>query len=309
MQRVSVTHFSDPGCPWAYSESPVLAALRWRYGDQLSWRLVMIGLSETPKRADLGCTPLRTARAYRSYRRFGMPFSVAPKTRTAATSRACRAIVAARLQDSALGDRAFRALQLMQFATTRLLDDDDALRDTLREVPGLDADAIVASLDDPAIIEAYEADRALARTAAGSPTEWLGKAAQTDGQVRYTAPSLIFEHNDVRLEAGGFQPIEAYEVILANFRAGLERRPAPEDPLDALEQEPSGLTTAEVAEVMRSDPWPANRDAAEEALMATAADGKVVRLRVGDDAVWLAARHAAERAEVRGSAAPAVGTL
>ena len=33
---VSVTHFTDPGCPWAWSASPALAALRWRYGDQLT---------------------------------------------------------------------------------------------------------------------------------------------------------------------------------------------------------------------------------------------------------------------------------
>ncbi|MCW3015705.1 MAG: hypothetical protein JWO02_2797, partial [Solirubrobacterales bacterium] len=29
---ISVTHFSDPGCPWAYSASPAIAALQWRYG-------------------------------------------------------------------------------------------------------------------------------------------------------------------------------------------------------------------------------------------------------------------------------------
>ena len=43
---VQVTHFSDPGCPWAWSASPAIAALRWRYGEQLDWRLVMIGLTE-----------------------------------------------------------------------------------------------------------------------------------------------------------------------------------------------------------------------------------------------------------------------
>ena len=30
---ISVTHFTDPGCPWAYSASPALAVLHWRYGD------------------------------------------------------------------------------------------------------------------------------------------------------------------------------------------------------------------------------------------------------------------------------------
>jgi hypothetical protein len=44
---VRVTHFSDPGCPWAWSAGPALATLRWRYSDQLEWRHVMIGLTET----------------------------------------------------------------------------------------------------------------------------------------------------------------------------------------------------------------------------------------------------------------------
>ena len=43
---IDVTHFTDPGCPWAYSASPALATLRWRYGDQLRWTLVTIGLAE-----------------------------------------------------------------------------------------------------------------------------------------------------------------------------------------------------------------------------------------------------------------------
>lgn len=296
MQRVSVLHFTDPGCPWAYSESPALAALRWRFGDQLRWRLVLIGLAENADQyAEHGYTPLKMAFGLRNYSRYGMPFSVTPKPRVAATSRACRAIVAARMEDPALGDAALRALQLSQFTTTRLLDDDDDLRDALRDVPGLDADAVVASIDDPAVIEAYEADRALARSAAGSPTEWQGKTAATDGPVRYTAPSLIFEHEGTVLEAGGFQPIEAYDVVLANLRAGLVRRPPPEDPLDALDEAPAGLTTAEVAEVMRRGIAPADRRAAEQALIEVTARGDAVRVPVADDALWVAARHARER--------------
>ena len=46
MAQMHITHFTDPGCPWAWSASPHLAVLRWRYGDQLEWRHVMIGLTE-----------------------------------------------------------------------------------------------------------------------------------------------------------------------------------------------------------------------------------------------------------------------
>jgi hypothetical protein len=108
---IDVTHFTDPGCPWAYSASPALATLRWRYGDQLRWTLVTIGLAEDPALyAQRGSTPLRSAMAYATFRRSGMPFQVAPKARLSATSPACRAVVATRLAAPELEDAAFRAL-------------------------------------------------------------------------------------------------------------------------------------------------------------------------------------------------------
>ncbi len=114
----------------------------------------------------------------------------------------------------------FRALQLARFTTTTLFDTDEGIRAALARAPQVDADAIVAAIDDPATEAAYQADRAQVRTAAGSPTEFQGKAANTDGAVRYTAPSLIFAHRDGRtLEAGGFQPVEAYDVVIANLDA------------------------------------------------------------------------------------------
>ena len=46
MERIAVTHFSDPGCPWAYSGLPTISALKWRYGEQLEWQTVTIPFSE-----------------------------------------------------------------------------------------------------------------------------------------------------------------------------------------------------------------------------------------------------------------------
>src|SRR4051794_41806100 len=65
VSTVDVTHFSDPGCPWAYSASPALAVLRWRYGDQLTWRLVTIGLTEQADQyVRRGYTPAGAAPGY-----------------------------------------------------------------------------------------------------------------------------------------------------------------------------------------------------------------------------------------------------
>ncbi|HZC29088.1 MAG TPA: DsbA family protein [Gaiellaceae bacterium] len=238
---ISVTHFTDPGCPWAYSASPALAVLHWRYGDQLEWRLATIGLTEHAEQyVNRGYTPTRGARGYLTFRRrWGMPFATEPRPRMAGTSRACRAIVATRLRHPEREYAVFRALQFGWMTTPLVMDDDEDILRAIEGVPGIDAREIVNALDDPDVDAAYEADRADARTAEGSPTHFQGKAAQTDGLVRYTAPSLIFAVGDRRLEAGGFQPIEAYDVIVANLDPTLDRRPAPGDPLEAVEAFPA----------------------------------------------------------------------
>jgi len=114
----------------------------------------------------------------------------------------------------------------------------------------VDADAIVARLDDQGVSDAYERDKAEARSAAGSAAELQEKIAQTDGPVRFTAPSLVFERDGQRLVAGGFQPIEAYDVLIANLDPGLERQPASETPAPLLKRFPDGLTTQEVAALL-----------------------------------------------------------
>ena len=43
-EPIQVTLYTDPACPWAYSINPALRLLEWRYGAQLDWRLVVIGL-------------------------------------------------------------------------------------------------------------------------------------------------------------------------------------------------------------------------------------------------------------------------
>ena len=290
---LAVIHYTDPGCPWAYSASPALAVLRWRYGAQLDWRLVTIGLTERAQEyVDRGYTPAGMARAHRAFRRYGMPFSTEPRARVVATGRACRAIVAARLIDPAREHAVFRALQMAWFTTALVLDEDDQIAEALRSVPGLDAGAVVRAIDDREVRAAYEADRAEARSAAGGAAELQGKVANTDGAVRYTAPSIVFAAGEQRLEAGGFQPVEAYDVLVANLDPSLARMPPAPTPLQALERFPDGLVTQEVAAVMASGNDEPDRAAAEEALIDLAASGRVRRLAVADDALWVAARAA-----------------
>jgi predicted DsbA family dithiol-disulfide isomerase len=287
---IDVTLHSDPACPWAYSASPALRVLEWRYRDQLKWRLVLIGLTEDASQYESrGYTPLRAARGQLRYRRYGMPLSPNPKARISATARACRAVVAARIIDPGSEWRVYRALALANFTTRLLLDDDAQLADALAHVPGIPAQEIVARLDSDEVSEAYERDRAEARTAAGSASELQGKTAASDGPVRYTAPSVIFERDGLQLQAGGFQPVEAYDVLVANLDPALSREPVPPSPLPLLQHFTDGLTTQEVAALSTEGNDLPDRSAAEAALLELVASGDAVRRPLGDDALWQAA--------------------
>lgn len=285
---IDVTEFTDPGCPWAYSANPDLAALRWRYGAGLRWKLVTIGLTaEREQYVQRGYTPEWATKGQRRFARFGMPFSHELKPGVGATQRMCRAIVATRLQAPALEHAVFRTLAFGQFTTPLVMDEDASILERLRFVAGLDADAIVAALDGPEVSTAYEADWALARTAQGGATHFQGKHATSDGPVRYTAPSLLFTTDDGRtLEAGGFQSLQAYDVCVANLDRTLQRRGVPEDPIEALRGFPYPLVTAEVVAIMTPDLDVPDREAVEEHLIDHVAGGRVERIALGDDALW-----------------------
>lgn len=81
---------------------------------------------------------------------------------------------------------------------------------------GLDAEALVVAIDDERTIAAYEADKAETRSAAGGPTEFQGKARQTD--VLCASPPLRWSSRP----AGG-----AWRPARADRARRLRRRAAP----------------------------------------------------------------------------------
>ncbi|HEX5194884.1 MAG TPA: hypothetical protein VFW09_18970 [Solirubrobacteraceae bacterium] len=305
---ITATLYTDPGCPWAYSENPALRVIEWRYGDQLDWKLVMVGLTETSGQyASRGYTTLRGALSQLRFRdRYGMPFSAQPKPSLSATSPACRAIVAARLRAPGSEWAVFRAIQLANFTTELVLEDHAGLRAVLETVPGIDADQIAAAIDADDVRAAYEADKHATRSAAGSSAELQGKTSTSDGPVRFTAPSVVFERDGRQLVAGGFQPVEAYDVLVTNLDPTLTRQAPPETPEPLLDRFPAGLTTQEVAALMTHGNDAVDRAAAEEALIELVAAGKASKHPLGDDALWLsAASHAPGGRELAGAGAAA----
>jgi protein-disulfide isomerase-like protein with CxxC motif len=288
---ITATLYTDPGCPWAYSENPALRVIEWRYGGQLDWKLVMVGLTESSDQYESrGFTPVRGALSQLRFRnRYGMPFAAQPKPSMSATSPACRAIVAARLRAPGSEWRVFRAIQLANFTTDLVLEDHAGLRAVLATVPGIDADELAAAIDADDVRAAYEADKIATRSAAGTAAELQGKTSTSDGPVRFTAPSVVFERDGRELVAGGFQPVEAYDLLVTNLDPALTRQAPPETPEPLLDRFPTGLATQEVAAVMTHGNDAIDRAAAEAALIELVAAGKAVKRPLGDDALWLSA--------------------
>ena len=182
---IKATLYSDPACPWAYSALPALRVLEWRYGRGIDWRLVVIGLTEDASQyVARGYTPLRGALGQLRFKRYGMPF--APSRRSASAQPPAHAGAVPSQRGSTAGRR---MAGVPRVAAGQLHDTTFARR--RRSARGAPADhsrgrrrrGRVARLDDPLVTDAYERDRAEARTAAGSAAELQGKTAAT-GRAR-----------------------------------------------------------------------------------------------------------------------------
>jgi hypothetical protein len=118
----------------------------------------------------------------------------------------------------------------------------------------------------------------------------------------------VFETDDGRsLEAGGLQPVEYYDVCIANLDRSLSRREPAEDVSEVLEAFPDGLTTFEVATVMAPHLQPPDRDAAEDALIGVVASGRAERLAFGNDALWVPVGGGTEELAAAGAERAAAG--
>lgn len=219
--------------------------------------------------------------------RYGMPFARQPKSRPSGTGRGCRAIVAAAMLVPGSEWQVLRRLQMGYFAGDVYLDDVASIRDALQGLPGVDGGAIADRLDEEDVRAEYERQRADARSATGTPAEAQDKTTISDGLVRYTAPSVVFRRAGETAYAGGWQPLLAYDTLLANFAPDLERVPPPESPEPLLDFFPGGLTPAEVALLLAhgSDPVP-DREGAERLLGEMLANGRAARTPAGRGFVW-----------------------
>lgn len=277
MATISVTHFTDPGCPFAFSAEPRLLALQWRYGDQLEWDTRMIVLSESPDDyLAKGFTPEKLQGGHRRLRAaWGMPIDDTLRPRMHATAPACRAFVAARQYAPERADGLLRRLRVLTMGGGVL--DDPALIARAAVEAGIDTADLDAWVQDPDVSIELRADMAAARDPHPAARAQRDRVAATADGWRYTAPSLIFGAQDgTSAAAPGFQPSETYEAVLANLCPTLEQRDPPADVTEVLRWAPWPLASIEVATLLD-----VSADEARTALAAVATETSV-----GQDGYW-----------------------
>lgn len=255
MAPVEIEHFTDPRCPYAYSAEPIRRRLQWVYGDQLSWRTRMVVLAETRAEAEAkGMTPESVARGYKRLSRDpGMPFDTSPRAAVPATGRACAAVVAARERAGEIAaQRVLRALRLTQMGGG--LVDDPAAIDGAIETAGLIPAEVRAWIEEPGVRAALAGDKEAARHPLPAAEALDDRLADWEGGRRYSCPTYVVHHDTGNTSViAGFNPIQVYEVILANCGPRLAQRADPETMLEVLAWAAEPLATAEVASVARLD--------------------------------------------------------
>jgi len=250
MSNVTVTIYTDPGCPFGFNAQRQELQLDWHYGHGADIKRVMIGLIEQSSSfEDRGMTrEMLAANAERLRSLYGMPMLTDAQDHLAATIQACRAYVGARTHDPLRADLLLRHLRRRAFSDGQPLDEPVTLHGAGADA-GIEAATLDAWLTDPEVERALREDMTASRTplpeALALPHRLSGGAAGP----RYSTASAHFESDARRIVMPGFQPFAVYEVAMANVATDLERRPAPETVDEVLAWAPYPLATAEVAEL------------------------------------------------------------
>lgn len=275
MSAIQIENFTDPGCPFAWSAEPARLRLRWLYGEQLAWTPRMVVLSERVEDYTVkGFTPEKQAAGSAMLSaKYGMPIDASERPRMTATVHACRAVVAARVHAGpAAAEALLRRLRVQHLIEARLIDEQEVIDLAAREA-GLDPGRLRGWTEEPGVEAELRADAAAARAPLPAARALDHKLAGPAQERRYTCPTFVL-HAEGRdpLVAPGFQPLAAYEVLLANLAPGLVRRPDPESVAEVLAWARAPLAAVEIATVMDR-----SRDDVETELATVAA---------GHDGLW-----------------------
>jgi predicted DsbA family dithiol-disulfide isomerase len=278
MAVATITDYTDPGCPFAFSAEPIRMRLSWIYGDQIDWRPRMVGLAESAAVYEgSGFTPERLSKSLAHLSsEYHMPMDTSLRPRMAATLPACRAVVAARLNAPAQEEALLRRLRVRTFSG-ELLDAPEMISGAATDV-GIDPAELGGWIDESATAAALAEDMDAARHPLPAALALDRKLAGWSGGRRYTCPSyeIAGPDRDEPIVIPGFWAFPVYEVAMANVLPAADRRDPPATVEELLDWAATPLATQEVAEICELD-----FNQAREAL------GRVaVEQHVGWDGFW-----------------------
>ena len=247
---MKVTIYTDPGCPFGFNAQRQELQLLWHYGAAADVERRMIVLLEASASfEEPGVSPDMVAgNRERLARLYGMPMGSEPVTRLSATIDACRAYVGARMHAPDHSLAFLRGLRRRAHSDQQPLDDIATIAAAAQDA-GIAADSIESWLADGEVESALRADMAATRDPLPEALALPHKLSRSDGGLRYSTSSAVFEHGDRRVVAAGFQPFAVYEVAMASVAPDIERRDAPQTVEEILAWAPFALATAEVAEL------------------------------------------------------------
>jgi hypothetical protein len=178
-----------------------------------------------------------------------MPIDPNPYPRTFSSEPACRAVVAARLNAPGAEAPLLRRLRVRAMLGG-LLDDPELIGAAAADV-GLAPAELEEWMRKPAVEDALRADIQAARDPSPAARRLDHKLGGPALERRYTAPSYEITAEGRTVTIPGFNPIEAYETVLANV--GLTRRAKPDSVDEVLEWAPEPLATVEIVAIMQAD--------------------------------------------------------
>ncbi len=256
MADLRITHYTDPGCPWAFSAEPFRRKLSWTYGEQLEWHDRMVVLADGPESYEkAGFDVEKQSAAFAKLgAAHGMPIDDRRRPRMAGTAVACRAVVAARLNAPDQASGLLRALRVRHFSG-ELLDADETIDGAATDA-GLAPQALRGWMSEPAVATELDADARGARQPTPEGLAMDARLADWEGGRRYTCPSLEITRSAdaVTLTAPGFQPYAVYWALVANLIPHAQQRAVPDSVEMVLDWAAEPLATQEIAVVCEIDP-------------------------------------------------------
>ena len=236
---IEIVEYTDPCCSWAWGSEPKLRSLRWRFGHQVAWRIVMGGLVDDASSVYEGMDDAEAGRRLARYwsrvtELTGMPYPARLQWPPLTSHRMGQAVRAAFFQGDDAGRAMLRALREAIFVVGRPADTWERILDVAMTVEGLDTVAFARDLRSPAAEAAYELDWTETRKpndfVRSLEGDWpgIGDVKRDGDHERYAFPTVIVRGAGSERTLPGWIAMEEYESALVDVGVDFDdQRPLP----------------------------------------------------------------------------------